>query len=133
MEQSAFLEELRRLDRDASVSTTFVILTQPDLKFDDYLGVLEQAQDWLVEADCEGVYQLAGFHPDYRFAGSRVDDAANFTNRSPHPMLHLLREEAVSAAVDSYGDAEEIPSKNIRSARRHGFEYMRSLLESCRS
>ncbi|MBS2035153.1 DUF1415 domain-containing protein [bacterium] len=131
IEKQAFLDELERLDQDAGISTTFLILTQPDLTFDDYLLVVQQAQVWLEEADYEGVYQLASFHPDYCFADSVSDDAANFTNRSPHPMLHLLREEAVSAAIDSHGNAESIPANNIRLARQHGLAYMRELLESC--
>lgn len=132
LEQSVFLWELEHLDRDTSVSTTFLILTQPELDFENYLGVVDQAQNWLETADYEGIYQLASFHPNYCFDGSRRDDAANFTNRSPYPMLHLLREDAVSAAIESYRHAELIPENNIRSARKHGLKHMRALLESCR-
>jgi len=131
LSQSVFLAECRRLDDDQAVSTSFLILTQADFVFEDYLDLVEQAQSWLEAADYEGVYQLASFHPDYRFASSHSGDAADFTNRSPYPMLHLLREAAVSAAVDSYPDAESIPDHNIRTARQHGLQHMQELLQSC--
>ena len=128
LQESIFLQECQRLDDDSAVSTSFLILTQPDLGFDEYLGVVEQAQEWLEDANYEGVYQLASFHPDYRFATSHGGDPADFTNRSPYPMLHFLRESAVSAAIDSFPGAESIPDNNIRTARQHGLEHMQGLL-----
>lgn len=131
LQRSTFLAECQRLDQEDAVSTSFLILIQPDFNFEDYLEVVEQAQSWLEDEGYEGVYQLASFHPDYRFATSHNNDAADFTNRSPYPMLHLLREEAVSAAVDNYPGAESIPENNIRSARQHGLEHMQELFQSC--
>lgn len=60
-----------------------------------------------------------------------MNDAANYTNRSPYPMLHILREESVSRAVDSYPHAEKIPQKNIAFARQKGLAYMQRLLAAC--
>ena len=131
LRQAVFLEECQRLDQDAAISTSFLILNQAGLNFEDYLEVVEEAQAWLEAADYEGVYQLASFHPDYRFASSHNDDPADFTNRSPYPMLHLLREAAVSAAVDNFPAAESIPDHNIRCARQYGLEHMQNLLKSC--
>ncbi len=128
--KSVFLAECRRLDEQPEISTSFLILTQT-LNFDDYLEVVDQAQGWLERGDYVGVYQLASFHPEYCFDGSDPDDAANYTNRSPFPMLHLLREQAVSDALDSYPDAEAIPDKNIACAQCHGLIYMQQLLRSC--
>lgn len=130
--QSVFLAECQRLDDEPEISTSFLILTGA-LTFEDYLDLVNQSQEWLEEADYEGVYQLASFHPDYCFAGSDPDDAANYTNRSPFPMLHLLREQAVSDALDVYPDAEAIPDKNIACAQGHGLQYMQDLLQSCRN
>lgn len=129
--KAVFLGECRRLDDQPALSTSLLILTQPDLNFDDYLGLVDKAQGWLEGAHYEGVYQLASFHPDYCFDGSARDDAANYTNRSPFPMLHLLREQAVSDALDAYPDAEAIPDKNIACARARGLAFMRELLQSC--
>lgn len=131
LQHETFLAECQRLDDQAAISTSFLIL--PPLSFDDYLGVVEQAQTWLEAANYEGIYQLASFHPDYRFANSARNDAANYTNRSPHPMLHLLREEAVTAALQNYPEAESIPENNITNARHHGLKYMQALLQSCQT
>jgi uncharacterized protein len=75
----------------------------------------------------EGVYQVASFHPNYLFAGSHENDAANYTNRSVYPMLHLLREEAVEKALEHYKDPETIPERNIQFAREKGLAYMKKL------
>jgi hypothetical protein len=75
---------------------------------------------------------VASFHPDYCFESSPADDPANFTNRSPYPMLHLLREESIEKALEHYpGDPEEIPENNIRFAREKGLAYMKILRDSC--
>ena len=65
----------------------------------------------------EGVYQLASFHPLYRFKNAPAEDAANYTNRSIYPMLHLLREESIEEALRHYPDPENIPEKNIHFTR----------------
>jgi hypothetical protein len=76
----------------------------------------------------EGRVQLASFHPDYQFAGVEVDDPANFTNRSPLPMFHLIREDGLAAALETYPAPERIPERNIRHLRRLGIEGVRVLL-----
>jgi hypothetical protein len=75
---------------------------------------------------------VASFHPQYLFAGATADDPANYTNRSPYPMLHLLREDSLEQALFHYkGDPEEIPERNIRVAREKGLEAIRRLRDSC--
>ena len=96
-----------------------------------YLDLVEMAEDLIEEEDYEGVYQVASFHPDYLFAGSDSEDPANYTNRSPYPMLHLLREESIEKALEHYsGDPDEIPERNIRFAREKGLAYMKRLFNS---
>ena len=56
---------------------------------------------------------MASFHPHYQFAGTEPDDAENYTNRSPYPMLHILREESLARAIERYHDVEGIPERNI--------------------
>ena len=77
----------------------------------------------------EGVYQLASFHPQYCFEGSDETDAANYTNRSPFPMLHLIREASLEQALMHYkNDPDLIPETNIQLARKLGVEKMQSFL-----
>ncbi|MDO8300506.1 MAG: DUF1415 domain-containing protein [Lacisediminimonas sp.] len=81
--------------------------------FADYNDYLELVDLIIEQAEYEGVLQVASFHPDYQFADSPADDRANFTNRSPYPMLHLLREESISRAVDSLPDPSSVYLRNI--------------------
>jgi hypothetical protein len=70
----------------------------------------------------DGSLQIASFHPAYEFAGSAPDDIANFTNRSPYPTLHLLREASIDRAVAAFPDAATIYERNIETLRRLGHE-----------
>ena len=84
----------------------------------------------LVEMDLEGVYQIASFHPDYQFGGTELEDAENYTNRSPYPVLHLIREESLERAIASYPDVNEIPERNIALMNELGSEKLQQLLKS---
>jgi hypothetical protein len=95
------------------VETTVIILTAAFPDFLDYNDFLELAEERLCADGWEGVFQLASFHPAYQFAETDPDDPGNLTNRAPYPLLHLLREESVSEAVDAISDPEEIPHRNI--------------------
>lgn len=125
------MTEVKRLDEDDSIDTTFIILPQAFEKFTDYLHLVSLAEELLKKNDYEGVYQLASFHPLYEFAGSPKDDAANYTNRSVYPMLHLLREESIDKALAFYKEPEQIPERNIHFAREKGLVYMKMLRDSC--
>ena len=112
-------EELRRLDRQPRERVETTILIHPNVlgRFDDYNRFLDVG-DLLIESlGLRGVVQVVGFHPEYRFAGAAPDDPANATNRSPYPMLHLLREEGVAEAVASHPDPEGIPRRNAERLR----------------
>lgn len=128
-----FMLECNRLDADPDIETTLIIYTHAFADFDTYLGFLEVAEALLAEYAYDGIYQVASFHPHYRFAGSEAEDAANFTNRSPYPMLHLLRESSVEKALETYPDAEKIPQRNIDFARSKGLAYMKMLRDACLS
>lgn len=103
-----------------TVDTTLLIHPLVLTDFLDYHFFLAEAQAALRRLGLEGVLQIASFHPRYEFAGSAPDDIENFTNRSPYPMLHLLREESLDRAVAAYPDPGEIPDRNIRTMRRLG-------------
>ena len=128
---NSFLKEITRLDNEISIETIFLIFPNSFERFDDYLTMVSLAEKLLREKGYEGIYQLASFHPLYQFAGSPENDAANYTNRSIYPMLHLLREESIDNALAHYKDPENIPERNINFAREKGLTYMKMLRDTC--
>ncbi len=127
----AMLEELKRLDQSEDIATTVVIFPEGFKRFDLYLKLVEWAEALIEQEGYEGIYQVASFHPLYCFAGADLEDPANYTNRSPYPMLHLLREESIEAALDSFPDPDSIPERNIQFAREKGLAYMQLLRNAC--
>ena len=119
-----------KMDNDENVETAFLILPDVFDSFTSYLDLLETAENFLAKENYEGIYQLASFHPQYLFAGSNENDAANYTNRSPFPMLHILREASLSKAIDSYPNVDDIPQRNIDFANSKGLFFMKSLLSN---
>ena len=111
--------ECRRLDADADadIATTLLIAPAGMDDFEVYLDWLELSERLLEDLEYVGVYQLASFHPDYVFDGVEAGDPANATNRSPYPMLHILREAELERALASYPDPESIPERNMATLR----------------
>ncbi len=97
--------------------------------FLDYNDFLDRADAAVIALGLEGEIQVASFHPDYRFAGTAPDDIANFTNRAPHPTLHLLREASIDRAVAAFPDPDIIVERNIATLEKLGIEGWRSLME----
>ena len=126
------VDECLRLDRDAGIETTLLIYPQGFDVFEDYLDFVALAEALLTEQGYEGVYQLATFHPDYCFADAPQDDPANYTNRSPYPLLHLLREDSLEKAIAGHPDPEGIPERNVSRARELGLVVLRDLLDRVR-
>jgi hypothetical protein len=127
----SFLKEIARLDKELHIETSFLIFPNAFQQFDDYLDLVSLAEHLLKEKGYTGVYQLASFHPLYRFANSAKNDAADYTNRSIYPMLHLLRESSVEKAITQYENPENIPGRNIDFARKKGLAFMKLLRDSC--
>lgn len=123
--------EMVRLDENKNIETTLLVHPNVLVHFLDYNEFLGFADNLIEELGYSGVYQLASFHPDYQFASTSVDAIENYTNRAPYPMLHLLREQSLERAIDSYPDTSMIPKKNIRCVKQLGIEYMKNLLEEC--
>lgn len=124
-------EELVRL-RDtpaAEVDTTLIVHPQVLGDFLDYNDFLDTADALVEELGLEGVLQVASFHPQYQFADSGPDDIANFTNRSPWPTLHLLREDSVSRAVEAFPDPDAIVDRNVETLQKLGHAGWRELLQ----
>ncbi|MHA1569621.1 MAG: DUF1415 domain-containing protein [Alphaproteobacteria bacterium] len=127
----SLMAEIRQLDTRPDIETGLLILPRGFADFDAYLDLAALAEQLLIEQGYEGVYQLASFHPDYRFADSAAVDAADYTNRSPWPMLHLLREASLERALIGYPDPESIPQRNIEHARARGAAALRTLRDAC--
>lgn len=103
-----------------AVDTTLLIHPQVLTEFLDYNEFLAIGDAAIKKLGLVGVLQIASFHPAYQFAGTAVHDMENYTNRSPYPMLHILREESVNRAVAAFPGAQEIYQKNIATMRRLG-------------
>jgi len=127
----ALIKEVIRLDNETHIETSFLIFSNAFQQFDSYMKMVSKAEDLLNEKGYEGIYQLASFHPLYQFAGSSKSDAANYTNRSIYPMLHLLRESSIDKAIEHYEKPENIPQRNIDFARKKGLIFMKLLRDSC--
>lgn len=128
---SVLMDEVHKLDQDIKIETSFLILSNSFSDFNDYLMLVDLAEKLLQKNGYEGIYQLASFHPLYMFAESTENDAANFTNRSIYPMLHLLREESIEKVLKHFESPEKIPENNINFAREKGPAYMKMLRDSC--
>jgi hypothetical protein len=89
------------------------------IEYNEFLDVCEAA---IVDLSLEGELQVASFHPQYQFEGTGPEDIENYTNRSPYPMLHLLRETSIDRAIAAVPDTDEIYRRNIRTLRELGHE-----------
>lgn len=107
--------------------TTLLIHPQVLTDFLDYNDFLDDCDAAVAELGFQGDLQVASFHPRYQFAGTSAEDITNYTNRSPYPMLHLLREASVARAVASFPGIDAIGTKNMEALRRLGHEGWRKL------
>jgi hypothetical protein len=127
----AIIQHCADLDAELARETSLLIFSASLEDFEDFLDLLDMANALLVDQGYEGVYQLASFHPDYCFAGLSADDPSHYTNRSPYPMVHILRESSVEAALAKYPNPDRIPTRNIRVAQELGSKAMQDLLAAC--
>jgi len=123
--------ELELLEYDPGIETTLLIVPGVLQDFYDFNQFLDYVDGLLVALNLAGIYQVASFHPDYQFGGTEPDDAENYTNRSPYPILHLIREESMEKAVASHPDPAGIPERNIALMDSRGAEKMQVLLRAC--
>lgn len=126
------VSELHLLLASPSTQIETTLLIHPHvlgdfLDYNDFLGVVDQL---LEELRLRGTIQVASFHPQYRFAGTEPNAAENYTNRSPYPMLHLLRETSVSQAAEASDEVLKIPRRNIETMRNLGQEHILKRLQT---
>lgn len=122
-EEQAFesiIHEINLLDETDEQMLETTLLVFPNLfhDFEHYNDFLYAANEFLRLRGWEGIYQIASFHPNYQFAGTQVSDAENYTNRSPYPILHFIREASLSVAIEAYPDVDQIPERNIALMNR---------------
>jgi hypothetical protein len=120
------LHALAATDEAVRDTTLFIVPDglQEFLEFNEFLA---QANRLLAKMDFEGVFQIASLHPQYQFADAPLDAVTNFTNRSPYPTLHLLREASIDRAVKAFPHAEAIFETNMRTMERIGHEGWQAL------
>lgn len=111
----SFITRVSKLTDD----TAFVIYRTQFPEFLDFLDFYYACEAILEDSEYDNQYQIVAFHPEYLFAGEDANDPSNLTNRSPYPMIHILRRDHVEHAIYAYGDVDEIPKRNI--------EYLRNL------
>ena len=130
-QMAALLAECEALNKDETRETSLLIFPNTFSDFEDFLDRLALANDLLKEQGYEGIYQLASFHPQYRFKGAGRNDPANYTNRSPYPMLHILREASVENALKNYPSPNRIPERNIQFMQSLGLATVEEMLSKC--
>lgn len=132
----ALLEDFKReltglvAARPDQIESTLFIHPQVLEDFQDYLHFLEDCDATLEELELDGIIQVASFHPHYQFEGTKADDVENYSNRSPYPTLHLLRESSVTRAVESFPDTATIYESNISTLKQIGKAGMEEMIAS---
>ena len=123
-----FLEDLDRelqlLGDTPADELETTLLVHPTLfpNFDTFNQMLDIADAAVVDNGLEGIVQIAPFHPDFQFEGTDSDDIGNYTNRSPYPTLHLIREDSIAKAAQAFPDASAIFERNIALLEKMGHE-----------
>jgi hypothetical protein len=119
-----FLSELDFIQSssESDIATTLLVIPNALMEFDVYLAFIDLAEELLKESGLEGVIQLASFHPRYQFDGEPENSASHFSNRSPYPLVHFLREDMLARALGSFPNPETIPTKNINMLESIGRE-----------
>lgn len=118
----AFLTELDLIQQSSEqdIATTLLVMPNGLASFDGYLMFLDNAEALIEELGLDGTIQLASFHPEYLFDGEDEQSASHFSNRSPYPVIHFLREEMLTNALDEFPNPEQIPLRNISTLEKIG-------------
>lgn len=120
--------------RDADhtkTETTVLVVANCLQNFDDYNPFLDLVDVLIEQFNLQGIIQVASFHPDYQFADLDKEDVCNYTNRTPYPMFHLILEDSIERARDTYPDVEMIPQNNMRLLQQLGLDEAKKQLAAC--
>ncbi len=122
------LSEIKQLEQNLKLESSLVTIPNGPSNFQSYLDLLDQANNLLNLSGYEGIYQLASFHPSYQFAGTDANAPENYTNRSPYPVFHIIREDALTEAIDNFPNIEDVPNSNIDKMNKLGIQKLKELL-----
>jgi hypothetical protein len=128
---NALTDEIELLNQDLTIETTLLIHPNALQEFADYNQFLDQTEHLLENLELLGIYQIASFHPDYQFSGSNPEDAENYTNKSPYPLIHLLREQSVEQAIVHHPDISTVTSNNIALMNQLGADALSKIMQRC--
>ena len=128
----AFMAELDLIQQspESDIATTLLVLPNALNDFEEYLSFIENADALIDQMDLTGIIQLASFHPDYQFEAEPSDSVSHFTNRSPYPLIHFLREEMMERVLENVPHPEQIPQRNIQKLEAMGRGAVEQLLQS---
>ena len=120
----AFMQELVLMSQssESDIATTLLVLPNALEDFEQYLSFIDNAEAVINDMDLAGTIQLASFHPHYLFDGEPEDAASHYSNRSPFPIIHFLREEMMTAVLADFPNPEQIPQRNIDTLTAIGRE-----------
>ena len=115
------------LDNDTSDTTAIITIEKGLDSFTEYLDVIHLLEDHLHAVNLDSDVQIASFHPEYQFADTQPSDITNFTNRSPYPLIHILRCDDVAAAIENHPDIKSVPVHNMNKLTEVGKEGLASI------
>ncbi|MGQ8365136.1 DUF1415 domain-containing protein [Glaciecola sp. 1036] len=125
---NAVLAECEFLDNHPEIDTTLLGFSEGFTSFDDYLALVESANACISHHHYEGTYQLASFHPEYLFAGEPESSSSHYTNRSPIPLIHIIREDSITRVLSTFKHPDMIPERNIAHAEQLGIAFFKQFL-----
>ncbi|MBL4682010.1 MAG: DUF1415 domain-containing protein [Pseudomonadales bacterium] len=123
--------ELLLLDSSSNIETILLVHPKVLQDFGDYNQFLDITDGLLASLDFDEKFQIASFHPEYQFYETLASDVSNYTNRSPFPMLHILRESSMTLAIENHPDVANVPDRNIALLEAWGLDKVRRLRQSC--
>ena len=106
-------EEIGFMQRSLAIETTLLIIPLQLSEFEDYNDSLDLVDALLESNGWDGQFQIASFHPHYRFTGTQPGDRENWSNRSPYPIYQILRESSITSAIEQYNEIDQVPTRNI--------------------
>ncbi len=118
------------LRSDSGIETSIIIYPNASNDFEEFLDWYYACDQLLEDTNLRNTFQLVAFHPHFVFDNAEMDDSANYSNRSPYPMIHILREASVSKAVDNHPDVDSIPTRNMEHLRKRDSKFWIERLEN---
>ena len=106
-----------------AIETSIIVYSRASQDFEEFLDWYYACDQLLEDTDLRDTFQLVAFHPKFVFDNAKANDAANYTNRSPYPMIHILRESSVTKAVSTHPNVDNIPARNMEHLRKRSTKY----------